>query len=250
MTNAQSTHTEQSIATTTTKEEITMTNTNTEAVAVPMTVNELAAHLIGQGVDPVSAVATAQATVAAQAVPTQEAPVEKAPIEEAPAKEVKVANKPWYKRASEKLKVSDKDLLMGYLLLEKAQAKTAEEKEEIQGFILKIQSKESFYKDKVEPALAKSKGWAIDSSGKISDTLYLTGEYVNKGASGLTKAIGKTTQMVGKGIIVAGEAIEGAAPAVGKIVEAPFKLTGDTVEVLAGKKDMPKPKKAAKTVEA
>lgn len=239
MTNVQSTHTEQSIATTTTEEATTMENTT-------MTVNELAAALIADGVSPVDAVAQAQAQMNAGTVK----PIAVAPIEEAPIKEVKVANKQWFNRAANRLFVSDKKLLMAYLRMELRKSTSESEKQEIQTFIDKLENKESFYKEKVEPLLAKSKGWAVDSSGKIADTLYLTGEYANKGASGLTKAVGKTTQMVGKGIVVAGEAIEGAAPAVGKIVEAPFKLTGDTVEVLAGKKEMPKPKKTTKPVEA
>lgn len=215
-----------------------MTNTTTTVTSAHMTVNDIATYLISQGVAPLDAVTQAQAQINAQSVEPvivtpqkEEAPV--APKQEE-AQEVKVAKRPWFKRATDKMFVSDKDVLIGNLVVEKMNAKTKEEKAEIEKLIVKLETKESFYAEKVEPFLAKSKGWAVGTSGKVADGLYLTGEYTNKGASGLTKAIGK-------GIAVTGEFIEGQAPNVGKVVEAPFKLAGDAINIVNGTKKMPKP---------
>lgn len=229
----------------------------------PMTVEQVIATLMATGLTKEQATAAANAALAApvetvvehaaqavyiekapvQAPPVVETPVAPAPVAEAPVEEPKVAGRPWFKRIMNRMMVSDKELMINHLSMEKYRATSEQDKNEIQDLINKLETQESFYVEKVEPFLIKTKGWAVDSTGKLADGLYLTGEYAGKGASGLTKVVGKGTQLVGKGIVIAGEAIEDAAPVVGKVVEAPFRFVGDTVNVINGTKEMPKPSK-------
>lgn len=174
-----------------------------------------------------------------QETPSEQAPVEQAPVEATIVQETKMDKvKGWFRSASEKLSFSSKDVLAANLVMEKIHAKTQEEKDEIQAFIDRLTNKDSegFYKEKVEPAVAKIKGWSIDGSVKLADSVYLVGDYAGKGATGLTKAVGKTTQLVGEGITKTGKFVEDNADTVGKVVESPFKLTGDAINTLNGTK--------------
>lgn len=233
------------------------------------TIDELADHLIAQGVSPVVAVMTAKEqfekagqvqrvetmlfgteeqvkeivekeTPVAPQPEVVEQPKVEAPVKEEPKKEKPM--KAWFKRASEKLSFSNKTVLVANLYTEKRNAETEAEKAEIQKFIDRLQNDEGFYKSKVEPVVAKLKGWSIDASGKVADALYVTGDYAGKGASGLTKVVGKTTKMVGEGIVKTGEFVEDHAQDVGKLVEAPFKLAGDAINVVNGTKKVEKKK--------
>lgn len=198
-------------------------------------VDEFAKYLMDQGVSPVDAVAQAQAAFNKAAEEQEEVP---AP-EPTPKKEEKKM-KQWFQNASSKLSFSSKEVLIANLIGEKLKAETEEEKQEIQKFIDKLENDEGFYKRKVEPAVAKVKGWTVDTTGKVADTLYLAGDYTEKGTSGLTAAIGKGTQLVGKGIVKTGEFVEDNADKVGKVAAAPFKISGDAIKVMNGTKKINK----------
>lgn len=221
------------------------------------TVNELMAHLMNQGIGPRSAREIAEkqfASLVASLAENKKAEPEVAVTEEQPQQTIKeeevtmteVAQekrpmKVWFKEAANKLTSNNKEILIGNLIIERLRAKTEEEKQDINNFINRLENEEGFYKAKVEPKVVQMKGWTVDATGKVADTLYLSGEYANKGAQGLTKAVGKTTQAIGKGIVKTGEFVEEHSSDVGKVAEAPFKAAGHAINIANGTKPFPKP---------
>ncbi|GLC90578.1 hypothetical protein [Lysinibacillus piscis] len=158
------------------------------------TVDELAAHLIANGVNPVQAVTTAQETFAKNKAVTDE----------------EWSVKGWFKRAARKLTSSSCDVLIGNLIVEYSQSNAPAEKAEIMHFIKHLE--EGFYKSKVEPIVVKLRGWTIDVSGKVMNGLYFTGEHVNKSTQ--TSFLKELGSLVGQ---VTGDIVGGTVKLVGDI---------------------------------
>ena len=234
-------------------------------------VQEMATFLIGRGVDVIQAATMAQQAFAtletpangetptAEQTPQQPAqpqtPAQPQPQPQAqpqatpqpaaqPAKTEENGGskmkdiKEWFKKAADRFTLhSDKDHLIATLAAQKYKdGVTDAEKAEIDAFIKKLQEDKdnTLWDKKVLPAVAKLKGWTIDGTGKLADTLYVTGEYANKGATGLTKVTGSAVVKVGQAVVKIGEFVEEHAGDVGKLVESPFKLTGDAIKTLNG----------------
>lgn len=167
--------------------------------------------------------------------PTIKAPTTETPTVEQPKKEEKKMKetKPWFKRAVGRMTMFDKQALIVELIREKTGETNPEIKAEIQKEIDRLRTEEGRF-EKMKAYIGKAKGWTIDATGKVAEALYLTGDYAGKGASNVTKVTGKAIQGVGNGIAKTGEFVVDQADNVGKIAEAPFKLTGDIINTANG----------------
>lgn len=194
-----------------------------------------------QAVD--AAVAMVQGSTSTEETPVvEEAVIEEAVVEEVAKKEPKA----WFKKAVDNMTLPTKgDLLSRLIFLQLEESTSDKMKEEIQKEIDKLQAEDG---DKrfarlMNLYIIKSKGWTVEATGKVAEISYLLGDNVEKGGTRFVKCVGKGIEWSGEQVVKAGQFTQKHSDKAGKALAAPFRITGDTINVLNGTKELPKRKK-------